>query len=109
MENLDKKEEGNTCGGCSKAGCPCGGVMGHMHGCCGGKYHLVKMILKIVFIIIIFWCGFKLGEMTGYIKAEGGVGYGRGGFQMMRGGGNFLYSNNLPGNGGAVTAPVPAQ
>jgi len=94
MENLDKK----VCGGC---GCPCsgnceGGSCGGMHhGCHGGKRHLVKMILKLFILIIIFWCGFKLGEMTGFIRGE----YGRGtsGFGMMR-----SYGNPSSLNGGAV-------
>ena len=54
------------------------------NGCCGGKYRLVKVILKIVIVVLIFWCGFKLGEMTGYIKAElGGRGNMRN-YGMMR-------------------------
>ena len=61
MENLDKKQ------------CECGmhsaGSMMDCHGCHGGKHHLIKIILKLVILIIIFWCGFKLGEITGYIKS----------------------------------------
>jgi uncharacterized membrane protein len=61
MENVDKKP------------CECGmhGPMGG-HGCHGGKCHLIKMILKIFIIILIFWCGFKLGDITGSIKGEYG-------------------------------------
>ena len=88
MDELNKKE----CG-CGEGKCGCGGPMGHMHG--HGKRCLVKMILKIVIVILIFWCGFKLGAITGSIRAVEGHGYG-----MMRGG------YNLP-TGGAV--PVPAQ
>ena len=91
MENMDKKE----CG-CEAGKCNCG-PMGHMHGCCG-KHHLVKMILKLVILIIIFWCGFRLGEMTGVLKA----GYGHANYGMMRGG------YNLP-VGGATVTPTPAQ
>jgi hypothetical protein len=79
MENMEKKCEG----GC-KCG-SCGGMQQGMGGCgChhGGRHHLMKMILKLVIVIIIFWCGFKLGEMTGFIQAQ----YGRG---MMMRGGNF--------------------
>ncbi len=53
MENTDKKE-------CScQGGCSCG--MGYMHGC-HGRYHLVRMILRIVIVILIFWCGYRLGN-----------------------------------------------
>jgi hypothetical protein len=81
MENMDKKE---GMGGC---------------GCHGGKCHLVKIILKIIIVILIFWSGFKLGVITGAIREE----YGRGGYGggMMRG-----YYNNPPVNG---TIPAPAQ
>jgi hypothetical protein len=92
MENMDKKE----CG-CGEGKCMCGGAMGHMHGC-HGKYHLVKVILKLVIIIIIFWCGFSLGQITGSIRA----GYGRAGAGMMLRGGY-----NLPVNGGS-TVVTPA-
>lgn len=82
MENTDKKE-------CScQGGCSCG--MGHMHGC-HGRYHLVRMILRIVIVILIFWCGYRLGMITGSIRA----GYGRydGIGMMMRNDGGY---NNLP-------------
>jgi hypothetical protein len=87
MDEVNKKE----CG-CGEGKCGCGG---HMHG--HGKHCLVKMILKIVIIILIFWCGFKLGAITGSIRAGEGHGY-----EMMRGG------YNMPNSGGA-TVPVPAQ
>jgi len=96
MENMDKKECGDVCKNSSCSGC-CGGMgcMHGMHGCCGRKRHLLKIILKIVIVIIIFSCGFKLGEMTGIIRAE----YGRvNNFGMMR-------YTNLPVNG----VQVPAQ
>lgn len=92
---MDKKE----CG-CAEGKCMCGGAMGHMHGC-HSRHHLVKVILKLVIIIIIFWCGYQLGMMTGYIKAEYGGGMMRGGFghvQMMNGGTTVT-----------PVAPVPAQ
>ena len=90
MENMDKKE-GEKCGG----SCGCNS-MGHMHGY-HGKYHLVKVILKLFIVIIIFWCGFKLGEMTGVIRAS----YVRtGGMMMMHNSGGY---NNMP----AVTPAVP--
>ena len=100
MENVDKKEGENKCEKCGGP-CTCGG-MGHMHGCHGGRHCLVKMILKIVIVILIFWCGFKLGEMTGIIRS----GYGHNDFKMMQG--RF---DNLPNNlGGSVPTPaVPAQ
>ena len=107
MENLDKKQCGDN--GC-KSSCQ-GGTCGEMHsmsgcgGCHGGKHHLKKMILKLIIVILIFWCGFKLGEITGSIRAEIGQTRGTSGWGMMRGYSN--YSNNLPNTNGAVI--VPAQ
>jgi hypothetical protein len=105
MENMDKKD-GEMCGGCGHGGC-CGG-MGHMHGCHGGRHHLLRIILKIFIVIIIFWCGFNLGEMVGSIRAEYGRGYLNGGdVGMMRG---YYYSNNMqPANPNAGTTPTPAK
>lgn len=100
MENLDKKQ----CDSCEHGSC---GGMG-MHGCChGGKHHLLKVILKLVIIMLVFFFGFKIGVMTGYLQA----GYGRGafegnGFGIMRG---YNYSNNLPNANGGVVTPTPAQ
>lgn len=67
MENLDKKQ----CVGC--AGGSCGG-MSSMSGCGGHgeKHYLVKIILKLIIVMIIFSCGFKLGVITGSIRAEYG-------------------------------------
>ena len=92
MENTDKK----VCG----EGCKCGacGNMGGM-GCGGyhhGKFHLVKVILKLIIIILIFWCGFKLGAITGAIRAEE---YGHG-MMMQRGGYGMMNMNG-------ATAPSP--
>ena len=95
MDELNKKEEGGKCG-CGDS-CKCGG-MDHMHHGCCGKHHLVKMILKIFIVILIFWCGFKLGLISGSIRG----GEVRGGYGTMRG----VY--NLPSNGGVVV-PTPAQ
>jgi hypothetical protein len=86
MENMDKKECGGMCGGSCVTG-GCGMKMGGC-GCHGGKHCLIKMILKLIIVILIFWCGFKLGSITGAIRAE----YGRGAIYdgapwgMMRGG-----------------------
>ena len=84
--NMDKPVCGGMCGG------SCGGC-GGMHGmggcgCHGGKSHLMKVILKIVIMILIFWCGFKLGVMTGSLQAfyGGGMRY-ETGYRMMNGGG----------------------
>lgn len=89
MENLDKKQGEGMCAGCGQCGY-CSG-MGHMHGCHGGRHHLLKIILKLLIVIIIFWCGFKLGVITGSIRG----GYVReNNFGMMRGYNN--YSNNVP-------------
>ena len=121
MENSDKKCE--TCGSSECKGCgqgQCGSCHGGMcssmmkHGCCGGRHSLFRVILKIVIVVIIFWCGFKIGEMTGFIRAEYGGGYnmmdGNGfGFRMMRGG----YYNSIPvinpSANPSGTTPVPAQ
>jgi hypothetical protein len=73
MENKNVCGEGCKCGACGMSGM--GGC-----GCHGGKHHLVKMILKIIIVVLIFWCGFKLGNITGAIRATYGNGYG-----MMRG------------------------
>lgn len=76
---------------------------GHEH-CHGGKHHLVKMILKLVIIILIFWCGFKLGEITGSIRYGRGM-ENRNDFRMMQG---YNYSNNIPNTNGVVV-PTPAK
>jgi hypothetical protein len=87
MENIDKKNC-DMCGH-SCAGGSCGGCGMQMHGCHGGRHHIVRMILKLILVALIFCFGFNLGQMTGFIKAE----YGRGlvggvnnyGYGMMRG------------------------
>ncbi len=110
MENIDKKQcavcGSGDCKGCGQGGSCCGSMMGHGCGCHGhGRHHLVKVILKLIIIIIIFSCGLKLGEMIGYIKAEG-HGTSESGFGMMRGGwGN--YSNVV--NPSGVTPATPAS
>jgi hypothetical protein len=87
MENSDKKvcACGGSCGGNCEGG-SCGGM--HMHGCHCGKHHFLKVIFKLVILIIIFWCGFQLGEMTGFIRGEYGRGAMGGGFGTMRSYGN---------------------
>lgn len=97
MENIEKKEGENMCKSSGCGGCCSGvGCMHGMHGCHGGRRHLLRLILKIVIVIIIFSCGFKLGEMTGIIRS----GYGHGNnFGTIRG------YTNLPVNG----VQVPAQ
>lgn len=104
--NMDKREGGNMCCGgkdCCHGG-NCGGMQSmSMCGCHGGRRHLMKMILKIVIVILIFWCGFKLGQMTGFIQAEGG--YGRTSISsMMRG---YGYNNSY--NNGGASVPTPTQ
>jgi hypothetical protein len=98
MENMDKKECGCGMGGCG---------MGHMGGCgCyGGKHHLLRVVLKILIVILIFWCGFRLGELTGTIRGE----YGR--IEMMHGErgsfGDYGYdSGMMQGWNGGVQTPV---
>ncbi len=75
MENEEKKMCG--CGNMPQMGC-------HGHHCCG-KHHLVKMILKILIVVLIFWCGFNLGKIVGTIKGQYGHGFDKGNFEMMRG------------------------
>jgi hypothetical protein len=55
--------------------------------------------LKLVIVIIIFWCGFQLGQMTGFIKAsENGIMHTR------------TYSNNMaPNINAGATTLTPAQ
>jgi len=112
MENMDKK----VCSGCGNSSCTCGGAMGAncMHGFHHhGKYGLMRMILKIVIVILIFWCGFKLGNIVGYVRAESGRGAmmqrsfsNNGGYGMMPGG----YSNIPPTTSSVTPVPVtPAQ
>lgn len=105
---MDKKEGGNVCENCCSGG-NCGHGMG-MHGCChGGKHHLLKVILKLVIIMLVFFFGFKIGVMTGYLQAGyGGGAFEGNGFGMMRG---YNYYNNLPNANGGVGVPaqIPAQ
>ncbi|MDR3519517.1 MAG: hypothetical protein P4L63_01345 [Candidatus Pacebacteria bacterium] len=109
---MDKKE----CG-CAEGKCACGS-MGHMHGCHGGMYHLLKVVLKIFILIIIFWCGFQLGQESGLIKAE----YGRAMMMSQRGGasnfgmmgGNSGWNNNtsgvmIPATNATPVVPTPAK
>jgi hypothetical protein len=94
MENVEKKE------------CECGMHSMGGHGCHGGKCHLVKIILKIFIVILIFWCGFKLGDMTGSIRSESGH------RMMNRGNFGMMHENsfgNMPNAniGAPTTAPTP--
>ena len=87
MEN-NKCMEGCKCDSCSQ--------MPSMMGKCGcnDRHCHKKMILKIVIFILIFWCGFKLGEITGFIRAqlEGGMMSDRVNMRMMMHGG---YENEM--------------
>lgn len=102
MENLDKKQcEENGGKKCCHGGSCCGMSLMSGHECHGGKHHLAKVILKLIIIIIIFCSGFRLGEITGSIKAERGYGN-RGGFGMMRG----YYNSEIPNINGAEQIPT---
>jgi hypothetical protein len=74
-----------------------------MYGWNGGGHHVLRMILKLILIALIFTIGFKLGLMTGYIRA--GYGYGMGGvgnnWGMMRG-----YPTNLPVTPQNMMSPI---
>ena len=107
MENMDKKQCG-SCGDSVNGGCCC-----YMHRGCHGRHHLLRVILKILIVIIIFSCGYKLGQMTGFIRAEYGGQYGHqdfGGFGMM-GDRGYYFSNNAPTTitPATPTTPAPAK
>ncbi|MDE2030839.1 MAG: hypothetical protein KGI58_01085 [Patescibacteria group bacterium] len=91
MENQEKtqvesSEHKHSC--CDNKNCHNMHHMG-MCGCHGGKYYfMIKAILKIIIVILIFWCGFKLGEITGSIRGYEHTG-GRYGFGMMNGYDNY--------------------
>lgn len=107
MENVDKKECGEKmmCDSCSGCG------MQKMDGCCHGKHYHKKMIMKLLVVIIIFACGFKLGELTGMLHSQYGYGMMRGGdsFRMMRGYNGDGYQNqNIP-DAGTIPPVAPAS
>ena len=109
MENFDKKQpedNKNVCKSCLEGGSCCGMHCGH--GFHGGGHHLVKIILKLFIIIIIFWCGFRLGEISGSIRGVNGWGMmNRNNWGMM---GGYNYYKNLPSNvNGGTTTPVPVK
>ena len=114
MENCEKKCcEGGESKDCCKSGGSCCGMFMGGHGCHGRKHCLLRIVLKIVIVLLIFWAGFKLGEMTGYVKANLGSGWEKNGSWMMKG---FNYpKNNLnqnsgvnpPVNNGTPVAPQP--
>jgi hypothetical protein len=97
MENMDKKECGSgMCGGACKSTC-CGGMSSMSAcgmGCHVGKHHLMKKVIKIFIVILIFWCGFRMGSMVGFIKANYRIG-------MMDG--YYSYDNN---GDSAITSPT---
>lgn len=37
----------------------CGGGYGH------GRHHFLRVILGIVILVLVFWCGFRLGALVG--------------------------------------------
>ncbi len=101
---MDKKQCGSMCEGMCGGSCEgknCGGMC--MHGCHSGKHHLVKIILKLIIVILIFWCGFKLGEMTGFIRAETGRGFGGQDNWGMMG----RYYNTIPAPNANNATPTP--
>jgi len=100
MENMDKK----GCEMCehSCAGGSCSYGMHGGHGCHGGKFGIVRLLLKLILIALIFMFGFSLGQMTGFIKAGYGEGYGR---EMMRGNNGYYFSQNVPQG---PTSPIPS-
>ena len=119
MENLDKKQC-STCGsseckGCGQGQCGscCGGMCSSMmgHGCHGGKRYLIQVILKIIILILVFWCGVKIGEMTGFIKASYGQKIEQNGFGsgMMRGGWGNYSNNSVTNPSGGTPTPGAAQ
>ena len=47
----------------------CAGHTGMYHGC-RGQYHWVYMIVRIVIVIFVFWCGVQFGELKGMIRSQ---------------------------------------
>jgi hypothetical protein len=80
-----------------------------MYGWHGGGHHVLRMILKLILVALIFTIGFKLGVMTGYIRA--GYGYGMGGagnnWGMMRGFNGVNPGNMMQNGQGALPVPAP--
>lgn len=89
MENNNKHPEGCQCALCEGGkceGCPYGycshyGPCGWGHGGRWGHRHLVGVLIGIIILIVVFWCGFRLGELMSYVR---GGSYGR--YGMMRSG-----------------------
>jgi hypothetical protein len=125
MEDEDKKggkmnvceKYCRKCDGCGM----CGRTGGMGFGGCGcgyfGRHHMALwIVLRILAVILIFWAGFALGQLVGYVKAEFGYGT-HGGYGMMRtmqygtpSGSNY-FIRTLPGGeqgGTSASGTIPA-
>jgi hypothetical protein len=95
MENKNNSEEG-TCMTCG-AGGAMKGCMGSR--CCGHGYgkmrlfYLLRILVTLIILIIVFWCGFRLGTLRGSFT-RGYYNYP----MMMQGG----YSNVSGGQTGGI-------
>jgi hypothetical protein len=71
------------CDGCKNPGCQCDNVWA---GRCG-HHRITHLIIKVLAIGLIFWCGVQLGEVSGRFHHR------HHGYQMMQsyGGNNFEY------------------
>ncbi len=97
MENTEKKEtmEGSKCcGGFGMGSCSCGHGYGKMR-----LFFLVRVLITLIILIIVFWCGFRLGVLQGSFGRE------YSGRSMMMYGG---YGNVYGGQTGGVV-PYGAQ
>lgn len=88
---MDKNNGGGYGHMCAGGNCDC------MHGWHGGRHHLLRMLLKLIIVMLIFWFGFHLGQVYGFIRAGYGLGMtGNNNWGMMRG-------NNFNGGTGVPT------
>ena len=76
--------------------CNCGGGMG-MH--YDHKLHVMKVLLKLLVLGLVFFFGFHLGEITGFIKASIGPG------MMPRP--NTFYATGMMQNSTVTPLPPP--
>lgn len=90
------------CGMC-RQGCCKGGAC-NMHGCCGHRRGLLRLLLGILVVVLAFALGFALGRHAGNYRR---------GFEMQRGYGRnmiYLQRGQFPTGGimpGGMTQVVP--
>ena len=86
-------------------GCKCGVCHGNaMLGCACGRRHWVRILIKVVIIVFVFWAGVQFGELKGMLRGEyyryGMIGS-HGGWGQW--GGPTMMQGGVPG-----TAPKPS-